>query len=65
MIRKGRMIYVPPSVLDEAENIMQIKGLNKRADALEELTKYAKVGQEAERIYSLSFGNLFKKKGRG
>ena len=55
MTKRGRMVYIPPNLLDEAEDIMREKGLNKRTDAFKDLTKYAKVGREAERIYKLDF----------
>ena len=64
--RKGRMIYVPPSVLDEADNIMSIKGYTKRSKALKDLTQYARVGMEAEKILKLDFNpfGVFKKSRR-
>lgn len=63
MRNKGRMIYVPHNVLDEADMIMQSKEIKQRSDALREMAKYSKVGREAEQILKLDFG-LFKKKGR-
>lgn len=60
-MRKGRMIYVPPTVLDEAELIMQTKQIPDRSDALREMVKYSQVGREAEQIMKLDF-NVFKKK---
>lgn len=61
MKRKGRMIYVPPNLLNEADNIMNIKGYTKRINALEDLTKYARVGREAENLSKLNFKDLFKR----
>lgn len=62
MSRKGRMIYCPPSVIDEAEKIKEKKGYNKRSRAFDDLAQYAKVGREAERIYKLDFSDIFGKK---
>ena len=61
MTKKGRMVYVPHSILDEADVIMNMKGHKKRVNAFDDLAKYAKVGIEAERIYKLDF-NLFRRK---
>ena len=63
--KKGRMIYVPPSILDEAHKIMQTKRV-KRVQALRDMTKYSRVGREAEAIYKLNFNpiNIFKAKKR-
>lgn len=64
-LRKGRMIYVPPVVLDEVELIQQSKNIDQRSDAFNELVKYSRVGREAEQIMRLDFGIFKKKKGNG
>jgi len=59
--RKGKMIYVTPSLLNETDIIMRNKGYKRRSKALNDLAKYAKVGMEAEMLYKLDFG-IFKRK---
>lgn len=54
--KKGRMIYVPPSIIDVAERVKERKNYNKRSRAFDDVAKYARVGIEAERIYNLDFG---------
>lgn len=53
MGRLGCMGWLPRSVLDEAERIRMDKRLKKRAEALDELVKYARVGREAEKLASV------------
>ena len=52
---KGRMLYVPPVVLTEIEDIMREDKLPNRADAFKEMTKYTRVGREARRLMLLDF----------
>lgn len=61
MGKKGKMIYVPPVILEEAEIIALEKELG-RADALREVVKYSKVGREVERIAKLDWGLFTKRK---
>lgn len=48
MKRKGRMMYVPPNVIEEIDNIMKRDNLVRKSDAFNSLTKQAKVGKELE-----------------
>lgn len=50
MAKKGRMGWLPDSVLREADAIRFEKGLKLRAEALDELVRYARVGREAEKM---------------
>lgn len=52
---KGRMIYVPPVIIDEVENIMQEEDLDTRPEAFRKLVKYARVGREAKRLSRFDF----------
>ena len=63
MSKKGRMVYVPPCILDEADLIMKAKNLNGRSEALRQIAKYSQVGREAEQILKFDF-NMFKRKRR-
>ena len=59
--KRGRMVYVPPNIIEEAEKIQLAKDLPTRALAFDELVKYSQVGREAEKILSFDW-ELFKKK---
>lgn len=61
--RKGRMVYVPPNVIEEAEKIQESKDLATRSRAFDEMVKYCQVGREAEKILKFDW-DLFKKKKR-
>lgn len=53
--RKGKVMYVPPAVIVELDDIMRENNVFNRADAFKDLTKYARVGREAERLMKLDF----------
>jgi len=55
MANKGRMIYVPPIVLEEIFTIKQEEGIDKNSLAFDKMVKYSKVGREAKRIFTLRF----------
>jgi len=55
MVKKGKMLYVPPVVIDEVEDIIREDKVNSRADAFKELTKYCRVGREVNRLRVLDF----------
>lgn len=61
MKRKGKYAYIPPNVLDEAENISASKGLFKQADALKEMARYSQIGREVEVLRSRMFPFIDKK----
>ena len=54
---KGKMIYVPPELLESVESIQVDHGFreNENTKAIKELVKYAEVGREVERIIKLDF----------
>jgi len=56
MTKKGRMIYVPASIIDVAESVKERKNIKHRSKAFDDVAKYARVGIEAEKIYNLDFG---------
>lgn len=49
MIR-GRIRYVPPSVLEEIMSIKQEDQIFKDADAFKKMREYSKVGREVKRM---------------
>ena len=56
--KRGKIAYVPISVIDEIEDIKQEDGLvgfGADASAFNELVKNAQVGREAKRIMRLDF----------
>lgn len=63
--KRGKVGYIPLSVIDEVEDIKQEDGLvgfGSDALAFNELVKYAKVGREAKRIMRLDFRPRKKKR---
>jgi hypothetical protein len=60
----GKIMYVPQSLLDEAELIRQKKGCRTRYDAFEEIVSYSMVGRETEKVFNTFnlFGPLPKRK---
>ena len=61
---KGRITYVPPSVLDELTDIKRENKLKKNCDAFKEMVNYTKVGREAERLYNFDVKGIIKAKRR-
>lgn len=57
--KKGRMMYVPPVVIDEIEDIMREDELHDsptpNADAMKLMTKYARTGRDVFRLGKLDF----------
>ena len=53
-------MYVPPAVITELDDIMRENQINSKADAFKDLTKYARVGREAERLMKLDFSKASK-----
>ena len=60
MIKRGKMTYVPPIIIDELEDIRREDCLINNADAFKELCKYARVGREAKRIITLDWSKAKK-----
>ncbi len=60
------MIYVPPLVLSEVEDIMQKRKIP-RAEAFNEFTNYAKVGRAVKDLTGIDFTQIMfnQKKKRG
>jgi hypothetical protein len=52
---KGKILYVPPSLVSEMESIKIDLGLDKNVEALHKMTKYSQIGREAEYIHDLKF----------
>jgi len=50
MAKKGRPVYVPPSVFEELDNIMKEDKVQSRSDAFKGMVQYSRVGREARRI---------------
>ena len=50
MIPKGRIKYVPPVVLEEVDSIKKYLNIQRDSEAFKELTNYARIGREMERI---------------
>jgi hypothetical protein len=55
---RGRLIYVPKSLLTEITDIKQEENINKNARAIDSLVDHARVGREMNRILSFKFGWL-------
>ena len=56
VVKKGRVMYIPPVVLDEVEDIRREDELDKNSEAFRKLIKYARVGRETKRLANLKFG---------
>lgn len=55
MSKKGRMMYVPPIVIEELEDIMREDEIEGNADAMKLMTKYARTGRDIFRAAKLDF----------
>lgn len=55
--RRGAMVYVPRTVMNEVQSIIVEDNIRIRSRAFEEMVKYSKVGREAKRIMSI---NIFR-----
>ncbi len=58
--RKGRVLYVPPVVLTELDDIIREDRLPSKADAFKEMTRYTRVGREVKRMAALDFSKSVK-----
>ena len=52
---KGKLTYVPPALVYEVEMIKRQKAIQKNAEAMKMLVKYARVGQEVERLSNFNW----------
>lgn len=52
---KGRMIYVPPLVLLEVEDIRKRDNIDTNAEAFNVFTNYARIGRAVQKIINLDF----------
>lgn len=59
---KGRIVYVPPVVMDEVESIKADHDVESNAEAMRKMVKYSQVGREIERIRNLDFLGRRRKK---
>lgn len=53
--KRGRMMYVPPVIIDEIDDIKREDGIQIGAEAQRKLVKYARVGREVNRLRRLDF----------
>jgi hypothetical protein len=53
--KRGRMIYVPPVIVDEVKSIQSEDNIVSRPEAFRSLAKYARVGRETKRLMRLDF----------
>jgi hypothetical protein len=44
---KGRMIYVPPLIIEERDNIMRQEGLTIKSEGLKKMVTYSRIGRES------------------
>ena len=59
--KKGRMIYVPPVIIDEVQDIQREDDIESRPEAFRHLVKYARVGREIKRVAKLDFSKSIKR----
>lgn len=50
------MIWAPPVILDEIEDVKREDGIHGGSNAMKEIVKYARVGREVSRLVRLDFG---------
>jgi len=63
--KRGKVGYLPFSLIDEVEDIKQeegLKGFGSSSVAMNKLVKYAEVGREARRIMRLDFSHRKRKR---
>ena len=64
--KKGRIVYVPPIIMDEIKDIKREDGIpncrNENSVAFRKMAEYTRVGREAKRMITLNFGNSVKQK---
>ena len=53
--KRGRILWVPPVVIDEINDIIREDDLVSRAEAFRKLVKYTRVGREAKRLTRFDF----------
>lgn len=56
------MVYIPPVIIDELEDIRREDQIDSRVEAFRKLAKYSRVGREAKRL--VNFGNDWSKKNK-
>jgi len=59
---KGQMIYVPPVIIDELQDLQREDDIPVRAEAFKKLVKYAQVGRETKRLITFGYDWGKKKK---
>jgi len=64
MRKKGKVVYVPPSVFEELNNIMNEDDIPIQAEAFKGMVKYSQVGREAKKIFDRGFPMFSPKKKR-
>lgn len=58
MGRRGSMIYVPPVIIEELENIMKEDGLTIKTEGFRKMVKYAKLGRRIKTQANLSLSDV-------
>jgi hypothetical protein len=59
--KRGKIKYVPISIINQVECIKRTENIKKDCDAFSKLAEHARVGQEVERIYG-RLNPFYKKK---
>lgn len=62
MRAKGRVKYVPPSVVQELESIKKANEIFKDSDGFKDMVRYARIGREIEAVRGKMFPFIEKKK---
>jgi hypothetical protein len=63
-VKRGRVKYIPLSLLDELEDLKMEKRLRRDVEAFEEIANYSQVGREAERLAKFDFHHKVRRKSR-
>jgi len=55
VVKKGKVVYIPPVVIDELEDIKREDEIHTGSEAFKKMVKYARVGREVKRMATLDF----------
>lgn len=62
MSNRGRMIYVPPVIIEEVYKIMQQEELHQRTEAFRKMAKYSQLGRDVNKTLLIGLPKEKKKK---
>jgi len=62
--RDTKRYYIPPSVIDEVNDIKREDDLISRSEAMKKMVKYSRVGRETKRIMRFDWSKKKKSKKR-